>query len=111
MQRIGRNPELTLGPCADARHDSAQLVGMDKPAYNPTTFREFFLSLPKEQRARFADIAGTTEQYISVKLVRAVAVPRPQQMERLWRACKAYRAPFTRADLLQFFYPEAERAE
>jgi len=79
---------------------------MSKPVYIPSDFREFFLALPKEHRARFAEIAGTTETYIAVKLVRAAAVPRPEQMNRLWAACKAYRAPFTRADLLRFFYPE-----
>lgn len=79
---------------------------MNQHVYRPTTFHEFFLSLPKEQRARFADIAGTTESYIAVKLVRAAAVPRPDQMQRLWEACEAYRAPFTRTDLLKFFYPE-----
>lgn len=80
---------------------------MSRPVYIPTNFREFFLALPKEHRARFAEIAGTTETYIAVKLVRAAAVPRPQQMERLWLACRAYRAPFTRADLLSFFYPDS----
>lgn len=80
---------------------------MNQPLYIPTNFREFFLALPKEHRARFAELAGTTETYIAVKLVRAKSVPRPEQMERLWSACKAYRAPFTRADLLNFFYPEA----
>jgi hypothetical protein len=80
---------------------------MSKPVYIPRNFREFFLALPKEHRARFAEIAGTTETYIAVKLVRAAAVPRPDQMQRLWEACEAYQAPFTRADLLRFFYPEA----
>lgn len=80
---------------------------MSQPLYIPTNFREFFLALPKEHRARFAELAGTTETYIAVKLVRAKSVPRPEQMERLWSACKAYRAPFTRADLLNFFYPES----
>lgn len=83
---------------------------MQKPLYIPTNFHQFFLALPKEHRARFAELAGTTETYISVKLVRAAAVPRPEQMERLWKACEAYRAPFTRSDLLQFFYPEAARS-
>ncbi|HTH58606.1 MAG TPA: hypothetical protein VL689_00440 [Paraburkholderia sp.] len=80
---------------------------MGKPLYIPTNFREFFRALPKEHRARFAELAGTTETYITVKLVYASAIPRPAQMQRLWEACKAYRAPFTRADLLAFFYPEA----
>jgi hypothetical protein len=80
---------------------------MSKPVYIPRNFREFFLALPKEHRERFAAIAGTTETYIAVKLVRAAAVPRPDQMNRLWDACEAYRAPFTRADLLKFFYPES----
>jgi hypothetical protein len=79
---------------------------MTKPVYIPTDFREFFLALPKEHRSRFADLAGTTETYIAVKLVRAAAVPRPEQMQRLWEACEAYKAPFTRSDLLKFFYPE-----
>jgi hypothetical protein len=79
---------------------------MTRPAFTPIGFREFFLSLPKEHRSRFAELAGTTETYIAVKLVRAAAVPRPEQMQRLWEACEAYKAPFTRGDLLKFFYPE-----
>jgi len=79
---------------------------MTKPVYRPADFHEFFLALPKEHRARFAELAGTTETYIAVKLVRAAAIPRPGQMQRLWEACEAYRAPFTRGDLLKFFYPE-----
>ena len=70
------------------------------------TFRDFYLAMSREQRAQFAALAGTTEAYISVKYVRAASVPRPEQMQRLWVACKTYGAPFTRADLLRFFYPE-----
>lgn len=80
---------------------------MNKPVYIPRDFREFYLALPKDHRSRFAEIAGTTETYIAVKLVRAAAIPRPEQMNRLWAACDAYRAPFTRDDLLRFFYPTA----
>lgn len=79
---------------------------MSKPAYTPRDFREFFLALPREQRGRFAQIAGTTESYISVKLVRAASVPRPEQMQRLWQACQEFNAPFDRDHLLNFFYPK-----
>ncbi|WP_429497072.1 hypothetical protein ACQUFY_10895 [Robbsia andropogonis] len=71
------------------------------------TFRNFYLALTKEQREAFAVLAGTTEKYIAVKLVRAAAVPRPAQMERLWEACLEFKAPFSRSDLLHFFYPES----
>ncbi|QYY30263.1 hypothetical protein K2O51_23110 [Cupriavidus pinatubonensis] len=70
-------------------------------------FKAFYRSLPVERRAAFASAANTTTVYIETHLVYARKVPRKASMDALWRACADFGAPFSREELLAFFYAKA----
>lgn len=83
------------------------LRGMkDTAIANASDFKSLYAGLNADQRKDFAEIAGTSRRYIECHLLYARKLPGAPLMQRLWEACEAYKAPFTRADLLKFFYPE-----
>ncbi|HDR9497618.1 TPA: hypothetical protein QDC06_000820 [Burkholderia cepacia] len=68
--------------------------------------KAFYRSLSASDKKLFAAAADTTTDYIEAHLVYARKVPRPDAMERLASACKQFGAPFDKAALLLFFYPD-----
>jgi hypothetical protein len=70
----------------------------------PADFRGFYRSLDADAKTRFAAAAGTSPKYIEVHLVYARRMPRPDSMERIFAACKAFGATFDMAQLIAFFY-------
>jgi hypothetical protein len=70
-------------------------------------FREWFLSLPENERERYALRAGTTPGYVRVHLIGRRKVPRRVLMEGL---AEASDGRFTVPDLLKFFYQTDQHA-
>jgi hypothetical protein len=79
----------------------------DTTVASASDFKALYTSLNADQRKNFAEIAGTSRRYIECHLLYARKLPGAPLMQRLWEACEAYNASFTRGDLLKFFYPEA----
>ncbi|WP_186215893.1 hypothetical protein [Burkholderia gladioli] len=68
--------------------------------------KTFYRSLSAADKKLFATAADTTTDYIETHLVYARKIPRPESMERLVEACEQFGAPFDKAALLLFFYPD-----
>lgn len=70
-------------------------------------FSDFYRSLPESQRAAFAISAGTTTRYIETHLIAPAVrrkVPNKPLMERLAAACGQFGAPFSKEQLVAYFY-------
>lgn len=67
-------------------------------------FKAFYQGLSKEDRKRFAEIAGTSTGYIEVHLMPRRKIPKPALMESLSDALRAFDASLSKDDLLSFFY-------
>jgi len=67
-------------------------------------FKTFYRSLSAEDRARFAELAGTSAKYIDVHLMFRRKMPKAALMQGLADACAAFNAPISKADILAFFY-------
>lgn len=64
-------------------------------------YREWYLALSDEQRAAYAERAGTTAGYIRVHLIGRRKIPRPALLARL---ASASEGSWTEPSLLAFFY-------
>jgi hypothetical protein len=70
-------------------------------------FKSFYVALPESRRAALAQRAGTTTNYIETHLIAPPArrkVPNKPLMDRLALACTEFGAPFSKADLVAYFY-------
>lgn len=70
-------------------------------------FSDFYRSLPEERRSAFAESAGTTTRYIETHLIAPAIrrkVPNKPLMERLAVACGEFGAPFSKEQLVAYFY-------
>jgi hypothetical protein len=74
-------------------------------------FKSFYQGLAVADRARFAEIAGTTTGYIEVHLVTRRKIPKPRLIASLAKACAQLGGAITEPDLLSFFYRMAEQSE
>jgi hypothetical protein len=72
-------------------------------------FKSFYQSLAADDRARFAEIAGTTTRYIEIHLVTRRKIPKPRLIASLAQACVQFGAVITEPDLLSFFYRVPEK--
>lgn len=70
--------------------------------------KTFYRSLSPDRKEAFARAANTTTVYIETHLVYARKVPRKASMDALWKACQEFGAPFSREELIGFFF--ADRA-
>ncbi|BEU21597.1 hypothetical protein [Paraburkholderia sp. 22B1P] len=67
-------------------------------------FKSFYQGLKKEDRARFAEIAGTSTRYIEIHLMPRRKIPKPPLMAALATACKQLGGSISQDDVLSFFY-------
>lgn len=91
MERTGNRRFLTSVP------NVVTFVAMD--------FKEWFLQLSEQERARYATDAGTTPGYIRVHLIGRRKIPRPELLRAL---SDASLGRFTVPELLAFFYGTGE---
>lgn len=64
-------------------------------------FKDFFLSLSREERYSYAKRAGTTDHYIQTHLINRYKIPRSKLMNDLAEASDGL---FTTQELASFFY-------
>jgi hypothetical protein len=81
-----------------------------KTSAPPQDLRTFYRGLPSALKRKFAEEAGTTTSYMEAHLVYARKLPRKDTFDRLWKACDAFGAKFSREDLLTFFYRPEDSA-
>jgi hypothetical protein len=73
-------------------------------------FRTWFLSLSAAERERFALTAGTTPEYIRCHLIAPLRRRKTPRRELIDGLLVASEGRFTRAELLQWFFPETQAA-
>lgn len=66
-------------------------------------FKTYYRSLNREQRARFAEVAETSVEYIEIHLISRRKVPKKDLMQRLAQASDG---KLSYLDLVEFFDPE-----
>lgn len=66
--------------------------------------RTLYLGLNDEKRARFCDLAGTTDGYMRAHLIRKGRMPRQKLMDRLLGACQDVDPAISLEQLVGFFY-------
>lgn len=66
--------------------------------------KQIYRDLSPEEQARFLDVAGTTDAYMTVHLIHRRRVPRPVLMRRLAEACRAVGHPVADTDVVLFFH-------
>lgn len=86
-------------------------MGRMKKTATSQNLRTFYRGLPVALKRKFAEEAGTTTSYMESHLVYARKLPRKETFDRLWKACDAFGAEFSREDLLTFFYCPAQTQE
>lgn len=67
-------------------------------------FKKFWLGMNKEERAEFAQDAGTTALYIMTHTQRRTRMPKKKLMDQLFKACKKRKPELTKPQLVSFFY-------
>lgn len=70
------------------------------------TFNDFYKGMDQDELKAYADRCGTTVLYLKHQLRRANKVPRADLLNALWEQS---RGKLTRQDVLDHFYPSAER--
>lgn len=66
-------------------------------------FSEFYLGLNLEQRQKFARAVGTTERYLTYKLVIGERMPSREMIAAIARASEKFGYDFSREELFAYF--------
>lgn len=75
--------------------------------------KTFYQGLSREQRQRFADIAGTKPRYIEIHLLAPASrrkCPKAELMAGLAVACASMNSGISKSDLFEYFYESDEKA-